>query len=641
MLEVALFVSLFAAKTADLPPGAVLRLGDARWRAGGEIARLWFSADGKTLSAEVMLSGYRITWDAATGVRLAAAGGNPPDGDAESVRLKDGRVLFTTGRAIRDVTDGPAFTAKVRDEAGRRKATLGRHTGIVTAVAASADETQFATGDSAGLVRIWDAATLRPLNHPVGHIAPIDHVELSPDGKRLLTVAEDRTLRVWDMTTGKELRAITDLPLLYSGDLAGRPQRPTFTPDGLAVVFSTKDRLVARDVLTGLEVPLHGGLAKQPPSWVGFAPDGKAAWTLLADGFVFEVWDWPTGKKRYRIEASDGFVLPGLSPDGTVVFANVESPERWDAKTGERLAPGPGPVRFTQALWRNPRLVILFPAGDRPRVVEPGTGRAVPGFHVPGDSDTRSLLSRRPWLSPTGRQFATQLAEAEISVFETATATVRRRLSCPDGHRILGFTPDGTRLLTAGADHTVLVWDVRPQSMPLPEAVRGETNAAKLWATMCAGKADAAYLAMARLAAEPDAAVKTARLRMKPAAAPTAATLDRILRDLADAEFAVREAAERELDAHGEPAALLVRERLAKLASAEARRRAEGFVGRWTGDGLAGVRLADARAVELLESLGTTEAREFLKELAAGEASAERTREAKRALERVGADVKR
>jgi hypothetical protein len=80
----------------------------------------------------------------------------------------------------------------------------------------------------------------------------------------------------------------------------------------------------------------------------------------------------------------------------------------------------------------------------------------------------------------------------------------------------VAFTPDGTKLLTAGADHGVLVWSVRVRDVSLPEGWRRETSAAKLWDLMARGPADEAYLAAARLAADPVAAVKMARLRVTP-----------------------------------------------------------------------------------------------------------------------------
>ena len=113
---------------------------------------------------------------------------------------------------------------------------------------------------------------------------------------------------------------------------------------------------------------------------------------------------------------------------------------------------------------------------------------------------------------------------------------------------------------------------MRLQHVPLPDAVKKETSAAKLWDTLATGTAKDAYLAMARLAREPDAALKMAKMRLKPATKEDRGT------DAAN--------------------------------------------------------LADARAVELLEALDTDESRLLLKELAAGHADAFRTQEAKRALER-------
>ncbi|HEX4609328.1 MAG TPA: hypothetical protein VH092_14110, partial [Urbifossiella sp.] len=67
-----------AARSADLPPGAALRLGDTRFRAGGPVAELVFSADGSELVSHVPTpTGDRVAvWDADTGELLRA--GVPP-----------------------------------------------------------------------------------------------------------------------------------------------------------------------------------------------------------------------------------------------------------------------------------------------------------------------------------------------------------------------------------------------------------------------------------------------------------------------------------------------------------------------------------------------------------------------------------
>lgn len=316
---------------------------------------------------------------------------------------------------------------------GKELGRLEGHAGDVTTVAWSADGARIATADDFGLVRVWNATTLRPVEEAKGHRAPVRHAELSPNGKLLLTWAKDRAAIVWDFATGRELRAF--------GDARGRTP-PAFSPDGTALVYRNARGPVARDIQTGLEL---------------------------------------------------------TNP--------IETPE---TRTG-----------FAQT--------------------------------------TFALEARA--------------TDSEVELIERATGTVRRVLRGHRGEaRVLGFSPDGTKLLTAGGDHTVLVWDVRLQAVPLPPELKAETNATKLWEAMCSAKAEPAYLAMSRLAREPAAAMKFARTKLKPVVEATAET------DSA--------------------------------------------------------KLADARAVELLEAVGSDDALSLLKELARGEPTAFRTQEASRALER-------
>ncbi|MDY3562536.1 hypothetical protein R5W23_004002 [Gemmata sp. JC673] len=498
-----------------------------------------------------------------------------PHPEAEA-RDGGGFAFFPTGDRLAVATGrGTLVLDTLR---GKELARLEGHADTPGAVAVSADGTRIATADGFGLVRLWDAKTFRSLHEAPGHRAPVVHAELSPDGKRLLTWAEDETVRFWDLATGQELRAFAGAPGL--GETRSRGSRPTFAPDGTAILFSTKDRLVGRDLQTGLEIPLPGDLANSKPRNVVFAPDGKSVLTWADADPPVTVYDWPGGKKRFDV-SPDGPVRPAhFSPDGAAVFADVRRDRRWDARTGKELAPtrpdGRSDASYPLvALRPNPLWLVQDLRDETPCVVASGTHTPVPHIRLGrARGDTPTFAESRVAVSPTGTLLAVESdGPARAVLLEAATQTVRRELR---GHRgavrILGFTPDGAKLLTAGGDHTVLVWDVRLQSVPLPDVVKRETNAAKLWEVLATGSAGEAYLAMSRLSREPDAAVKMARLRLKPA----------------------------------------VTNRTESEAS----------------------RIADVRGIELLAALGTSPARELLEELAGGEAAAFRTQGARRALER-------
>jgi hypothetical protein len=148
------------------------------------------------------------------------------------------------------------------------------------------------------------------------------------------------------------------------------------------------------------------------------------------------------------------------------------------------------------------------------------------------------------------------------------------------------------------------------------------------------GDAAAAYALMRGLIAAPRESVAALDRRLQAAPPIDGTVIDRLIADLDSGRFEVRERASQRLGELGE----ITREALTKARSgkpsAEARARIKELL-----DALDspadGERLQLLRAVEVLEAIGTPEARRVLKRLAGGEPKAMLTREAKAALERL------
>jgi hypothetical protein len=346
-------------------------------------------------------------------------------------------------------------------------------------------------------------------------------------GNRVLTAGPGRAGLVWDADTRKELARL--------GGHAGEVLAVAACPDGKRLATGGSEGIVR---LWDAEryVPLPGPSGHTGPVRdVQFSADGTRALTI-GDDRTARVWDLRTGREL-RAFAADSAIDINAAGTGVIIRAGGTTAIR-DVLTGLEVIPPD----------HAGRTMIILPARHE---------------------ESRSA----PDESPDGFIRAQIRTDGGIELIETTTSAARRILTRRYGAaRVLGFTPDGTRLLTAGSDHTVLVWNVKLQSLPLPDAIKRETKATKLWDLMCTGKAEEAYQAMARFAAEPPAAVKMARLRLKPA--------------------------------------------------------------RSTDEETAESRVADSRAIEMLEALGTLEARELLAVFSQGHDSAWRTREAKRAVER-------
>jgi WD40 repeat protein len=194
---------------------------------GGGIYYLSFSPDGKTLATGNL--GIPLTvWDTSTGNAVTMSQAKPrligrtlsPCWNAIS---PDGKVLAHIGdnTSFSFSEDPPSSSIcladisneyhDLRNSRGGRWSILRILTGhayIVRAEAFSPDGKTFASGDSHGIIKLWDVATGRDLRTLAGHAGGINCIAFSTDGKTLASASDDDTVKLWDRASGKELGGI-------------------------------------------------------------------------------------------------------------------------------------------------------------------------------------------------------------------------------------------------------------------------------------------------------------------------------------------------------------------------------------------------------------------------------------------------
>jgi WD40 repeat protein len=415
-------------------------------------------------------------------------------------------------------------------DACREERTLLGHQDEVISAVFSPDGRRVVTASRDRTARIWDSAGGKEIARLTGHEAPVAAATYDNQGRRVLTVAgaPDHTARLWDAETGKEI-----LRLQLSRDpLSGKELRPlklhpawpkehtrpgdlvtaSFSPDGRRIVTTDAafTDFVARvwDSDTGKQIAVLKG-HEGPVTSVAFNPGGQRIVTASHDKTA-RIWDAGSGKElvvlkghtsavyaamfspdaRRLLTISDGATFD-FNPGGYTVSVYTENPDRpvpvrfWDAETGKELsrldwaqgekgstarkAGSPTATGFLRTARFSPDGSWLLTGGWRymstndfgaPRLWDAATGKLVRilmGGFLGGafSADSRRLLT----------------ADGKIArFFEVAGG---RELIVLKGHQgtVHGaaFSPDGHKAVTASADGTARIWDLRTDAeLPAP-----------------------------------------------------------------------------------------------------------------------------------------------------------------------------
>jgi RNA polymerase sigma factor (sigma-70 family) len=531
------------------------------------------------------------------------------------------------------------------------------------ALAFSPDSTELVTSLGSAIIRRFHAVTGAELPEPShGPKAPVATLSLSPDGKSLWTHGHGEPLRRWDWAAGREMgRREMPSSAVYAAFAAdGR----FAYAEGTAVIICGADGAKKRTIAAGGSRLMA----------LALSPTGASLATRSGSPREIHLWDTTTGKERYTLgqTAPDpetargvlaetaGVIPPDLvfSPDGRWLAG--AGPRRqfslWDVATGKLLwevSPQAGPAiecfafspsGFCLATVNADRTVTLYDAAT-------GAKRAQFGKSDPNsrkvDLTGLSAYSYLGWrqdapvclaFSPDGHFLATSQESAEIHLWDVLAGRDVGQLKGHQGGVVsLLFTPDGNHLISGSTDTTALTWDLTRLARTTPaQAQRLEAEVLDaLWADLTGTDATRAFDAIRTLCASPHQAVALLREHVHLAAPPDPQRLALLLADLGSDRFETRRQAEAGLEGLHELAEPGLRQALAGDPPLDLRQRLDRLLNKLSGRVPPIRQLRDLRAVEVLELIGTSEARQLLQEVAGGAPGARLTREATSALQRL------
>jgi WD40 repeat protein len=431
--------------------------------------KLWDTASGRlirTFEHESEVNSVAISPDGA----FVVSGGQARSSDKNGLKLWDA----ASGRLIR------TLNASASSLAGA----------TVDSLAFLPDSPRLIAGYGDGTMRLWDPATgdvlqvyarcpgAGNLRCPEGHADTVRSVALSKDGKRLLSSSNDKTLKLWDVESGKLLRNFQDRKLIRADQKLYPPQAhdgwvggAAFSPDGSKVVSVTpspdsNDVMKLWDTESG-EV-LHAFGAKSQKIWsVVFSPDGGQLITGGGDKTI-KLWDVARGEIIRSIEAHEGPVWAfALSRDGRQILsgANLDNAVKlWDVASGTLIRRiGGSPVKSIAYAPDGTR--IVSGGGDETiKVWDPATFGLINSFkaHEAGIGPLAMSPDGERVLSGGQRDKTPKLWDVAsgqlVRTLEGHPERWRDRADPTPWINAVGISPDGTRLLSSDGKE-IRLWD--------------------------------------------------------------------------------------------------------------------------------------------------------------------------------------
>ncbi len=322
--------------------------------------------------------------------------------------------------------------------------------GSILAVALSSEGDLLAAGTATGEIRLWHAASGRPLQTIRGHTDWVRSVAFSPNGKTLASGSDDGIVRLWEVSSGKSLHILHD----HTNAI----RSVAFSSDGKTLASGSDDGTVRLwEVSSGLcfKTLGHANVIFS----VAFSPDGK---TLASGGYdqTVHLWEASSGKSLHTLHGHANAIWSvAFSPNGQTLASggNDQTVRLWEVSSGKSLHILQGHTNTIRSVAFSPNGQTLASGGDDQtvRLWEVSSGKSL--YILQGHTNTiRSVAFR-----PDGQTLASGSHDHTVRFWEVSNGQCFNIIhGYANGVWSVAFSPNGKILASGSEDRAVRLWEV-------------------------------------------------------------------------------------------------------------------------------------------------------------------------------------
>ncbi len=323
------------------------------------------------------------------------------------------------------------------------------HAENVARVAFSPDGRTIISGSDDKTLKLWEVASGREVRTFRGHSKAITAVAFSPDGRTVVSASYDETLKLWVVASGRALQTFA------RHDDGVRTV--AFSPDGRTIVSGGQDEtLKLWDVSNGSLLRTFRG-HKGSVNNVAFSPDGRIIASLSFDD-TLKLWDSASGRTLQTYAVNAGLASFGFAPDGRTLVLGTYINNRLnlrDAATGRELGIVTRQHATESNLAFSPDGTLLAATNENSLDLrDAASGRNL--HTLAGHTNGVSVIA----FSPDGRTIVSGSADQTLKLWDVASGRELRTFTA-FGQPINAaeFSPDGTNVVSGGHDNTLKMWD--------------------------------------------------------------------------------------------------------------------------------------------------------------------------------------